>query len=256
MTNRSASKVSETGFDLDALFGGPDRPKVLIIDDEPDTVTLLKEVIKTAGFDVSGALSCKEALEKTASFSPDVILLDLMMPDVDGWQTFERLRKITRAPVLVISARAAKEDVVTGLESGVDDYITKPFHNAEVVARVRNVLRRSGVPERTNRLVFDQIGLIIHLDSKEVQYHGRTHYLTAKEFALFELLARKAPGLVTYEMIANKIWSANTPAAHNRIKYLIYLLRRKLEQDPARPVLILNSGRVGYRLQTEFTIGV
>jgi two-component system response regulator VicR len=250
MPDRLAVFGEAPGFDLDLFYGVPERQRILIIDDETDTVFLLKEILKSAGFDVVGAFNCDQALEKASDFTPDVILLDLMMPDIDGWETYQQLRKMTEAPVVVISAKSTKEDVVNGLQGGVDDYITKPFHNAEVVARVRNVLRRAGTPDRVSRLTFNQIDLTIHLDTKEVLLAGKSYHLTGKEFALMVLLARHAPGVVTYETIANEIWNEDTPATRNRIKYLVYLLRHKLEMDPEHPQLIVNSGRNGYRLQS------
>ncbi len=243
--------MSSTGVDLDLLYGAPERQRVLIIDDEPDTVFLLKEILRSAGFDVIGALGFNEALKKVADLPPDIILLDLMMPDIDGWETYKYLRQMTKAPVIIVSAKASKDDVVDGLQRGVDDYVTKPFYNAEVVARVRAVLRRSDTSEQIRRLFFPEIQLVINLDTKQVSVQNRMIHLTSREFAILVILAKHAPGIVNYETIAKEVWGEDTANARKRIKYLIYLLRRKLEENPDRPRLIMNIEGVGYQLQTE-----
>ena len=203
-----------------------------------------------AGFDVIGASNASEALKKCADIPPDIILLDLMMPEMDGWQTFEYLREMTAAPVIIVSAKGSKEDIVQGLQVGVDDYVTKPFFNAEVIARVKAVLRRSKAPEHKTTLVFPSIPLIINLETMEVSIRNRPVHLTIKEFAVLAVLAKHAPKTVHYETLANEVWGEDSPLARKRLKYLIYLLRRKLEKDPANPALILNNEAYGYKLQT------
>ncbi len=231
-TDEALKNSLNNGVDLDALFDMPDRQRVLIVDDEPDTVYLLKQILLSAGFNVIGAMDCKEALRKAAEIPPDIILLDLMMPDVDGWETFRQLRELTQSPVIIISAKAAKEDVVSGLQSGVDDYLTKPFFNDEVVARVRTVLRRASQVGQARRLVFPGIGLKIDLNAKEVSLNNRTVHLTTKEYGILEILARQAPQMVTYQTIADELWGENNRAVRNRIKYLVYRLRQKIEGTP------------------------
>ena len=238
------------GRDLDTLINVPDRPKILIVDDEPDTVSLLKLILRQAGYDVFGALSCSEALSKCSSSDPDVILLDLMMPDIDGWETYDNLRKVTDAPVMIISALSGKEFVVRGLEVGADDYLPKPFVNAEVVARVQNIVRRQAEQKRSSKgLYFPEIHLKIELETQSVVKQDKTIYLSGREFEVLELLARQAPEVVTYRVIAEKVWGENNEEAHKRIKYLIFLLRQKLEDDPTNPGLIVTASRVGYRLE-------
>jgi DNA-binding response OmpR family regulator len=181
---------------------------------------------------------------------PDIILLDLMMPETDGWQTYQYLREITNAPVIIVSARANKEDVVLGLQIGVDDYVTKPFFNDEVVARVRAVLRRARPSEHRSNLVFPHISLTINLETQEVSIRSQSVHLTSKEFAVLSTLAKNAPKNVPYEALSKEIWGEDSPQARKRLKYLIYLLRRKLENDPANPGLIINNEAIGYKLQT------
>lgn len=239
------------GADLDLIYGMDTRQRALIIDDDPDTVGLLKEVLRGAGFDVAGAMDCHEALKKATDFPPNVILLDLMMPEIDGWRTYDYLREITSAPVIMVSAMTAKEAVVKGLQIGADDYVTKPFYNAEVVARVNTVLRRNRTTEPPRRYVFPAIGMVIDLETQEISLRGQPIHLTAREYAVLVSLARRAPRSVSCETIVTEVWGEDSQAARRRIKYLIYLLRRKLETDPDHPMLIQTGELSSYRLSTK-----
>ena len=139
----SNDQHNNQGLDLDDVMQESPRKRVLIIDDEIESTTLMKLVLMSAGLDVVGAASGEESMGKASEIKPDVILLDLMMPSMDGWQTFENLRKITDAPIVFVSAKTDKFDIVRGLELGADDYVTKPFHPSELIARVQKVINRS-----------------------------------------------------------------------------------------------------------------
>ena len=241
--------TSQHGADLDVLYDGQQRQRVLVIDDDADTVFLLKEILRAEGFDVYGALDSNEALRKVTDFPPHLILLDLMMPDHDGWETFESLRKVTTAPVIVVSARDNKDDIVKGLSLGIDDYLTKPFFNAEVVARVKTVLRRARPGTTMQRMVFPDVDLVIDAENQEVSLRGNVVHLTPREYAVLLTLARRAPRSVSNQAIARDVWGEDSPSARKRIKYLVYLLRKKVEREPAEPELILNNEAYGYRLQ-------
>lgn len=243
------SETKSMGIDLDDVQS-TERQQLLVIEDEPDTVYLLKQILRIAGFDVMSALSGQEALKKLAEYRPDLVLLDLMMPEMSGWEVYNYLRQMTDVPVIVISALGEKEEIVKGLHLGVDDYITKPFHNAEVVERVRAVLRRMKKQQEVNRLVFPNIGLIIDFTTQEVFLNGIEIMLTSKEFSVLAVLAKQAPGIARYEVIANAVWRTDSPEVRNRTKYLVYLLRRKFEEALPGSNLILNADRRGYKLQT------
>lgn len=245
--NQQATRAK--GIDLDLLYNGPERQRILIVDDDPDTVQLLKEILRSEGFDVYGANNRDEAIRKTGELPPHLILLDLMMPDHDGWETFDSLRDVSSAPVIVISAKDNKDDIVHGLQLGVDDYMTKPFFNAEVIARVRTVLRRAPSQDSSNHYSFPEVGLEIDQEHNDVSLHGEPVHLTHRELAVLACLASHAPKSVTHATIAKEVWGEDSPQAHKRIKYLIYLLRKKLEADPGKPALILNNEAFGYRLQ-------
>lgn len=239
------------GMDLDLIRDTPYRPRVLIIDDESDTVYLLKELLRLTGFDVTGAESCHEALKKCTDWNPDLISLDLMMPQVDGWDTLKSLRQVTDAPIVIVSALSNRDTVVQGLRYGAEDYITKPFSSAEVAARMNNVLRRSGVRQPMKRLTFPRIDLEVNLENKEAIIRKKRLHLTLKEFGVLEALAREAPSIVRHEVIAERLWGKDSESARKRIKYLVYLLRKKIEQDPSNPKIILKGEGLGYRLNSD-----
>ncbi len=237
-------------MDLDET-SSMNRRRILIVEDDSDTALLLKRILILAGYDVSNALSGQEGLRKIPTIKPDLILLDLRMPDMDGWETLQYLKQITTAPVIIISANSQKDDVVRALMDGVDDYITKPFFNAEVVARVKSVLRRSIKPEEKGRIIFPRTGLTIDFVSQEVSLRNRKVTLTPKEFAVLVTLARHAPGIVRYQAISQSVWGENSIDAHNRTKYLVYLIRKKLHNIAPDVTLLQNVDRIGYKLFIE-----
>jgi len=238
------------GIDLDQAVQN-DRHRILVVDDEPDTVTLLKHVLIRDGYDVSGATSGKEALVKINEVKPSLVLLDLMMPGMDGWETFHQMQQINDLPVIVISALSQSQYIVKALELGADDYITKPFEQAEVKARVNAVLRRAAKPKLLNRIGFSDIQLLVDLETQEISYHGKRIQLTGKMFEVLALLAKNAPHVTTYDEILTTIWDENNIAARNRLKYLVYLLRNELNRVDSTKEIIENVDRLGYRLCTD-----
>jgi DNA-binding response OmpR family regulator len=183
-----------------------------------------------------------------------MVLLDIMMPDMDGWETLKYIRQMTEVPVMFISALGRKQDVVRGFQAGVDDYVTKPFHSEELIERVRAVLRRAQKPKEISRFVFPQVGLIIDQMNQEVIFGEHTISLTQREFAVLAVLAKHAPAIVSYETIASEVWGedeTNAANARKRTKYLVYLLRRKFNDADPENNLIVNVDRLGYKLDTE-----
>jgi DNA-binding response OmpR family regulator len=242
--------VAGPGIDLDEN-ADVSRQSVLVVDDEPDTLFLLKQIMRIAGFNVAGAGSGREALQKMEMHKPDLVLLDLMMPEMNGWETYKAMQKINDTPVIIVSALGTKEEVVSGLRYGADDYIPKPFYNAEVVERVRAVMRRAGDTKEESELNFPEVGLSVELITKKVILEGKDVLLTPKEFAVLATLAKRAPVIVSYETIAEDVWGMDSDSVRKRMKYLIYLLRRKFERVAPEKKLILNVDRLGYKLRTE-----
>lgn len=249
MSNRNIGS-EKSGVDLDQLEV-KDRPRVLVIDDEPDTVILLKHIFLREGFDVSGAFSGKDAISKIPEIKPSLILLDLMMPEMDGWETFQNIQSLTDIPVIVISALGQTDSVVKALKMGVDDYISKPFDHTEVIARSQAVLRRAGPKKAVNRLGFPDIDLIVDLETQEIYYKGQRIQLTGKMFEVLVMLAHGAPHLVSYKDIAMEIWGENNTSIRNRLKYLVYLLRQEFSRVDPETEVIKNVDRLGYKLLTE-----
>jgi two-component system KDP operon response regulator KdpE len=248
ISSAEMEQVDQLGVDLDDLPASEERGRVLIIDDDPDMVQLLKRTVRSAGMDVTGALNAKDALAKCIRHPPDVLLLDLMMPEVDGWETLKGLRKYTDAPVVVVSAKASKEEIVEGLESGADDYITKPFYPPELISRVKAVMRRSGPSQQQSVLNFPDIELSLDMSTRQAEIRGRAVDLSAKEFNVLSILAQEAPKPVRYEIIAVEVWGEYQIKMRNRIKWLVHNLRRKLEEEAAEHEIIKNRVGFGYQL--------
>lgn len=240
---------SITGTDLD-LPPVEIKPRVLIVDDDPDYIDLLKIVLRKADLDVSGVLDHRAALEKCREIHPDAILLDLMMPGVDGYAAFEMLRKVTKAPVIFISAAHRPEHLSRTLEMGAEDYISKPFDNAEIVARVKKVLREGRTNGPLQVYFFPEIGIRIDLEARQVTLNDRPVRLLPREFTMLRILAEHAPRNVPYEKITQSIWGEDTERTRTHMKTIAFSLRRKIEQDPARPVVLVNNRSNGYQLVT------
>jgi two-component system, OmpR family, KDP operon response regulator KdpE len=243
------------GIDLDQIES-VERQRVMVVEDEVDTIFLLKQIFRIAGFNVVSAMDGEEALKKIVKYEPDMVLLDIMMPDMDGWETLKYIRQMTEVPVMMISALGSKQDVVRGLRAGVDDYVTKPFHSEELIERVRAVLRRTRKPKEISRFIFPQVDLIIDQTNQEVIFGDHAIGLTQREFAVLAVLAKHAPAIVSYETIASEVWGedeTNSANARKRTKYLVYLLRQKFNEVAPENKLILNVDRLGYKLDTEIS---
>jgi DNA-binding response OmpR family regulator len=245
-----------SGIDLDIVKESYKRLTALIIDDEPETVRMMKYILMDAGMDVIGANSGLDAIDICPHTQPDVILLDIMMPEMDGYETFRFLRNISNAPVLFVSAKTQKEDVVNGLVYGADDYLTKPFFPAELVARINTVVKRSRYIKPITAYSFPSLQLTIDTDSREVRLGEKTFLLPRVEFEVLSVLAKYAPKLVTKEVIAHEVWGGDSDIIQKRIKYFIYIIRRKLEVDPHSPRMITSRKGLGYRLVTDDSLPV
>lgn len=243
--------MQEHGLDLDAVQELGDQRVVLVVEDDPDTLNLLKLTLRRAGMNVVGAMDGKQAIRKWMETNPNIVLLDLMMPEMDGWETLSQLRAITDAPIIILSAMSQKENVVRGLREGADDYVAKPFSGDEVVARVEAALRRSGPKEPVSKLSFPAKDLSLDLETRQVTFSGAMIDLTPREFAVLEVLAKQHPKPVSYEVLAQEVWGEDNDKIRERIKWIVYLLRQKIEKDPGRPELILNKTRFGYQLAGE-----
>jgi two-component system, OmpR family, KDP operon response regulator KdpE len=250
-TMMNIQSTMDQGVDLDMVTTSHKRITVLIVDDEPETIRMVKTILMAAGMDVVGAENGLDAIDKCPHVQPDVILLDLMMPDMDGYETYEHLQNITTAPVVVVSARALKDDIVVGLQAGMDDYLTKPFYPPELVARINTVVRRARFVPPISIYTFPTISMTIDTDAREVTLREKKIFLPNKEFEILSVLVRKAPKMVSKEEIAMEVWGENNLKIQNRIKYFIHILRGKIELNPSRPKLIISREGLGYRLASD-----
>jgi len=223
--------------------------KVLIVDDDPTARDVLESFLEAKGYAVASAADGPEALKRVAADPPDVVLLDVMMPGMDGWEVLEALRARSRVPVLMVTAKDATDDVVRGLSGGVDDYIVKPFKLREVEARIQAVLRRSAPLQAQGALAVGP--LAIDDARKAVSYRGERVELSPKEYDLLRLLASRPGAVFSDEDIIHKVWPEGSLASSTDVKRYIHLLRQKLEPDPQRPTLVHTVRGFGYKLEVE-----
>lgn len=238
------------GLDIDQVDQMRDKDLALIIDDDDTNVGMLKLILRKAGFNVIGALNGREALMKASETAPDVILLDLHMPEMDGWEVIGKLRTMTNVPVLIVSANALEDSIVRAFDLGADDYVTKPFTAKEVVARVQAALRRAFPTEPVKVRVFPNAKLMVNLETRLVHLDERIIKLSPIEFHVLAALVNKTPKPVAYTEIAESVWGEDNPNIRKRLKWAIHLLRKKLELDPTDPKLIVTHMNYGYQLLT------
>ena len=222
-------------------------PKVLVVDDEPQIRTLLKATLGRAGYSVIEASTAREALNAKSIDKPDLILLDLGLPDRDGLELVTALRAEPRSALIVVSARDQTEQKVAALDLGADDYVTKPFDTEELLARLRASLRQRLASE-TERAVVDLGSVSIDLLARTVKRNGEEVHVTPKEWELLTALAKHPGRVLTHDTLLRTVWG---PAQLGQTEYLrvaIRSLRQKLEDEPSRPRLIVNEPGVGYRL--------
>ena len=222
--------------------------RILVVDDEPQIRKFLRISLSAHGYEVIEAARGEEAVAKCATESPDLVILDLGLPDLDGQEVIARIREWSKLPIIVLSVRAAEAEKVAALDLGADDYITKPFGIHELLARVRAVLR-SRSHEGEQPLAVVTVGdLAIDIPRRRVRVAATEVKLSRKEFALLRLLARHAGRIVTHQQLLREVWG---PAHEHETHYLrIYIghLRQKLGDDPTHPRYIGNEPGVGYRL--------
>jgi DNA-binding response OmpR family regulator len=221
--------------------------KILVIDDEEATVQLITILLERRGYEVIKAYRAEDGLRKAYRVHPDLVLLDIMMPDMDGWDVCKRLRDMSDVPIIFLTARDDTRDIVKGLEMGADDYIAKPYENDELIARIRAHLRRSPRPSISEELVFNGGDFRINFMNREVSVRNEVKHLTPKEFNLLGVLVRNAGKVVTRHELVADAWGEEYSDAIDSLKLYIHYLRNKIEVDPNRPEYIMTLRGVGYR---------
>jgi DNA-binding response OmpR family regulator len=225
--------------------------KILVVDDDPYVCQSLMTLLQEEGYAVVTAADGAEALRRVYGEKPDLVILDVTMPDLDGWEVCKRVREMTDTPVLMLTARGQVRDRVKGLDLGADDYLLKPVAAQELLARVRAALRRSRLaPVETGRkrLSLDGGRVVIDLEAQGVWVEGERLQLRPLEHHLLFYLARNAGRLLTYDQIIEAVWSNQYAGDRPSLKLYIWRLRRKIERDLAHPRCILTERGLGYRL--------
>ncbi len=225
------------------------KPTALIIDDELQIRRLLRVCLESNGYRVLEATTGQEGITEAAQHPPDVVVLDLGLPDMDGVTVLKRLREWSRVPVLVLSVRDREEDKVAALDNGADDYVTKPFGTAELLARLR-VAQRHSLPAGESP-VFRAGGVEVDLTARTVKLKGADVKLTATEYSLLRLFVQHSGKVLTHRQILKEVWGQGYVEQTHYLRVYIAHLREKLEADPAKPRLITTEPGVGYRLMTD-----
>lgn len=226
-------------------------PQILIVEDEPRMARFLSTLCDAHGYRVVHAENGADGVARAADHQPDLVLLDLGLPDLDGLEVTRRLRQWTHIPIVVLSARGLEADKVEALDAGADDYLTKPFGAQELLARIRVALRRIARNTPDGEPAIAVGGLIIDLAARRVTRDGEDVHLTPREYAMLTTLARNAGRVMTHRQILREVWGPNAVEHTHYVRVHAARLRRKLEDDPARPRYILTETGVGYRFSDE-----
>jgi two-component system, OmpR family, KDP operon response regulator KdpE len=223
-----------------------EQRKILIVDDEAGLRELVRINLEHEGYGVVQAENGLHGLETVREEHPDLVIMDVMMPEMDGWEACRKLREFSTVPVLMLTARVQSQDIVTGLDSGADDYLLKPFNMDELMARVRALLRRVPSPNRPVSAGGGEIS--IDKQKREVLIRGEQVDLTPTEYDLLLLLAENTGTVLEHEVLLRGVWGQEYTKDNDYLKVYIWHLRRKIEIDPRDPKLLLTEWGVGYRL--------
>ena len=224
--------------------------KILVVDDDPALVRLVDQVLVQKGYGVLKANTGQEALRLLFDQRPDLVLLDVVMPGMDGWQTCSRIRDVSDVPIIILTGkRGSEDDIVRGLDHGADEYLLKPVGNKELVARVRAALRRAESPshlDKSREIVFSDDFLTVDLAERKVLVNGERVKLTPREYRLLALLVENAGRILTHKQILEKVWGWEYTDDVDYVRIYIAHLRRKIEPAPAIPRYVLTEPGVGY----------
>ena len=227
----------------------PNKPLVLVVDDEPQIRRLLTVTLEANAYQVLAAATGQEGLALAAQHQPAVVVLDLGLPELSGLEVLRRLREWSNVPVVILSVQDAEADKVSALDSGADDYVTKPFNTAELLARLRVALRHA--EKKPEPAVFQCGHLVVDLASRRVTANRREVSLTATEYNLLRLFVRHAGKVLTHRQILREVWGPNAENQTHYLRVYVAHLRDKLEAEPSRPQLIMTEPGVGYRLRDD-----
>jgi two-component system KDP operon response regulator KdpE len=225
-------------------------PRILVVDDEPNILGTLAPLLQARGYEVFTAMTGRAAIDAVDRDKPDLIVLDLGLPDIDGVDLCRTIREAITVPIVVLSARGSEGDKVRALDVGADDYVTKPFGAEELLARIRAALRRSDAPSPPSEPIV-RVGLVIDRERFRVLRDGEEVRLTPKEFELLTYLAQHPGRVLTHRTILKAIWGPNAVDQPEHLRVLVGALRKKIEANPSSPKFILTEPWVGYRFADE-----
>lgn len=220
--------------------------RILVIDDESQIRKLLKVSLKSQGFYIEESHDGRDGINKVAIIKPDLVILDLGLPDMDGKEVIREIREWSNVPIVILTARDQEQEKIEALDNGADDYITKPFGIGELLARIRVCLRRK--TEDENEHIFNFGGLIIDLVNRRITVDNKEIKLTPTEYEIIKVLAQNAGKVITHKQLLKKVWGNAYDNDNNYIRVYIGQIRRKIEPNPAQPCYIITESGVGYRL--------
>jgi two-component system, OmpR family, KDP operon response regulator KdpE len=225
------------------------QPKILVVDDEPQLTRVLRTGLKSRGYDVRAAADGLAGFEAFNDWHPDLVITDLAMPNVDGLELCRRLRAISQVPIIVLSAKGEEKTKVEALDTGADDFVTKPFGIDELLARVRASLRRANTPPLSDatQTIFDSGDFHVDLESREITVRGKPVHLTPKEFDLLVYFIKHSGKVLTHRTLLAAVWGGNYVEQNEYLRVFVGNLRKKIETDGAKPRYILTEPWVGYR---------
>jgi two-component system, OmpR family, KDP operon response regulator KdpE len=224
-----------------------EQPLIVVVDDEHDVAQLLSLQLSMEGYRVQIAHDGQSAIDLVRALSPDLIILDVMMPHMDGYTVCRTIREFSNTPILMLTAHYTKDQqVVSGLDSGADDYVAKPYDSAMLMARVRALLRR--VPPVRTVITAGDGAMLLDRQRRELKVNDQVVDLTPTEYQLLMLLAENVGQVVPHEKLLSSIWGSGKESDHDSLKVYIWHLRRKLEENPRQPKLLLTEWGIGYRL--------
>lgn len=221
---------------------------ILIVDDEPQIHRFLGPSLTASGYRAMSVKTAAEALAAVAARAPDLVILDLGLPDRDGKEVIAQIRKRSAVPIIILSARDRESEKIEALDLGADDYVNKPFGIGELLARIRSVLRRPAATQPEAPEVFDHGAIHMDLRQHTLTRDGTPIHLTPREFELFALMLRHAGRVLTHRYILNEVWGPANTTDTQYLRVFIGQLRQKLEENPAEPKIILTEPGVGYRI--------
>lgn len=226
--------------------------KILVVDDDPSLLQLISYNLTEEGYAVIEAVNGKEGIRHFYQTKPDIVILDIMIPELDGYEVCQRIREVAETPIIMLTARGQEEDVIKGLDLGADDYMTKPFRIGELVARIRANLRRAHIePDEQQSITYSDSYITIDLERRRITIADKETKLTPTEYRLLAMLVQNKNRILTFRQILESVWGFEYIDDIDYLRVYIWHLRRKIEPDPKNPIYLVNELNTGYRFESQ-----